>query len=264
MKKHLRAAILIVTMFLPSWMWASAGPSVSDIITRSVQAIEHDWDAEPKYDCTERDRSGKGSKTYEDLMIEGSPYQELIAVDRKPLSAAQQASEKQKLQDTISKRKSESPQERAQRIAKYDEQSKRNHALVADLTKALDFKLVGEGRLDGHDVYVLDARPRPGYQPKSTQTQVLTGMRGKLWIEKKTFQWVKVEAEVIHPVSIDGFVARVEPGTRFELAKTPVSDDVWLPKHFSMKSRAKILFIFGKDGSDDESYFNYHLQKRQF
>ena len=264
MKKYLCLAILIVAILLPPLIRASARPSASDIIARSVEALEHDWQAEPRYDCTERDRNGKGSKTYEDMVIDGSPYQELVAIDGKPLSAAQQASEKQKLQDTISKRKSESPQERAQRIAKYDAQNKRNHALAADLTKALDFKLAGEGRLEGHDVYVLDARPRPGYQPESTQTQVLTGMRGKLWIDKKTFQWVKVEAEVIHPVSIDGFVARVEPGTRFELEKTPVSDDVWLPKHFSMKSRARILFIFGKDGSDDESYTGYHLQKRQF
>jgi hypothetical protein len=41
---------------------------------------------------------------------------------------------------------------------------------------------------------------------------VLTGMEGKLWIDEKTFQWVKVEATVIRPVSIEGFLAEVEPG----------------------------------------------------
>jgi len=30
-------------------------------------------------------------------------------------------------------------------------------------------------------------------------------MEGKLWIDEKTFQWVKVEATVIRPVSIEGF-----------------------------------------------------------
>jgi hypothetical protein len=42
-------------------------------------------------------------------------------------------------------------------------------------------------------------------------------MEGTLWIDKKTFQWVKVEATVIRPVSIAGFLAQVQTGRRFEL-----------------------------------------------
>jgi hypothetical protein len=255
---------LVATLLLSSAMKRAPRLDTLEIIARSVQAIQRDWDADPQYECKERDRTAKGSKTYEDLMIDGSPYQLPIALDDKPLSPEQQAEEKQKMQDAIAKRKAESPQDRAQRIGKYQEQRKRDHALVEDLTKAFDFKLAGEGRIEGHQAYILDARPRPGYQPDSKQTQVLTGMKGKLWIDKSTFQWVKVEAEVIHPVSIDGFVARVEPGTRFELEKTPVAADVWLPKHFSMRSHARVLFVFGKSDSDDESYFDYHPQKQQF
>lgn len=41
-----------------------------------------------------------------------------------------------------------------------------------------------------------------------------------------------VEATVIHPVSIEGFLAQVEPGTQFKLEKMPVADGIWLPKHF--------------------------------
>jgi len=255
---------LVATMLLFSAMTRTPPLDASEIISRSVEAIKHDWDVDPQYECKERDRAGNGSKTYEDLMIDGSPYQLLIAVNEKPLSPEQQTGEKQKMRDVIAKRKAESPQDRAQRINKYEEQRKRNHALIEDLTKAFDFKLTGEGRLDGHRVYVLDAKPRPGYHPDSKQTDVLTGMKGKLWIDTATFQWVKVEAEVIHPVSIDGFVARVEPGTRFELEKTPLAADVWLPKHFSMRSHAKIFFMFGKSSFDDETYFDYHLQKQQF
>jgi hypothetical protein len=51
-------------------------------------------------------------------------------------------------------------------------------------------------------------------------------MQGKLWIDKDSFQWVKVEAQVMHPVSIEGFLAKVEPGTHFELEKEPVATDM--------------------------------------
>jgi hypothetical protein len=67
-------------------------------------------------------------------------------------------------------------------------------------------------------------------------------MQGKLWIDKPTCQWVNVEAEVVHPVSIAGFLAQVQPGTRFELEKMPVVEGSWLPKHFSTKMWAKSFF----------------------
>src|SRR5579862_3138974 len=264
MKHSLWIAGLLAALSVPYSARASGAPSAADIISRSVQALQRDWNADPQYDCTERDRNGKGSKTFQDLMIDGSPYQELTAVNDRPLSSDQKADEQRKLQEAIAKRKSESPQDRAQRIAKFQQDQKRDHELTQDLTKAFDFRLVGQGRMDGHEVYILDAKPRPGYQPDSKETQVLTGMRGKLWIDKKTFQWVRVQAEVIHPVSIEGFIARVEPGTRFELEKTPVADGVWLSKHFSMRSRAKILFVFGKDGTEDQTYFDYHPRKQQY
>jgi hypothetical protein len=82
-------------------------------------------------------------------------------------------------------------------------------------------------------------------------------MQGKLWIDQATFQWVKVEASVIHPVSIEGFLAKLEPGTQFELEKAPVSGGVWLPKHFSFRSKAEILSFIGDNTHDDEAYFYY-------
>jgi hypothetical protein len=79
-----------------------------------------------------------------------------------------------------------------------------------------------------------------------------------MWIDKQTFQWVKVEAEVTRPVSIIGFVATVEPGTRFELEEMPVAGDVWLPKHFAMTSKAKVMEVIHHKGHEDETYFDYH------
>lgn len=257
------AGVLAVALACSS-MRTYAGPNADEIIARSVEATQRDWDADPRYDCTERDRDGNNSKTYRDYMIEGSPYQLLIAINGKPLSPSDEANEKRKMQDAVAHRKAESPGDRQARIAKHQEQRTRDHEMMEQLTKAFRFRLAGSTRLDGHEVYVLDATPRPGYQPTDARTQVLTGMRGKLWIDTKTFQWVKVEARVIHPVSIDGFLARVEPGTRFELEKTPVDQGVWLPKHFSLRSRAQVLFVFGHSQSDDDTYLGYHPQKQQF
>ncbi|MGC2550916.1 MAG: hypothetical protein WA437_11675, partial [Candidatus Sulfotelmatobacter sp.] len=55
--------------------WAVGQDNADAIIQHSVEANKRDWDAAPGFDCLERDRGSDGSKTYEDMMILGSPYQ---------------------------------------------------------------------------------------------------------------------------------------------------------------------------------------------
>jgi hypothetical protein len=237
---------------------ASQQEDASKIVERSVQVLKKDWAAEPHFNCSERDKDKNGIRTYEDIMLDGSQYQELVAVNDKPLDTHEQAEQQQKFQRTASERRSESAPQKHRRIAKYQADRKRENELVTELTRAFTFTVVGTDKLDGHDVYVLNAEPRKGYRPPNFETRVLTGMRGKLWVERNSYQWVKVEVEVVHPVSIGGFIARVEPGTRFELEQIPVSGDIWLPSHFAVRSRSKVVFLFNHQTDEDDTYFNYH------
>jgi hypothetical protein len=251
----MKQLLLIVLLALTSFAQIDA----HTIIERSVQANTQDWNAAPSYDYFERDREpGGGTKTYEVMMILGSPYQRLIAVNGEALSQREQEQEHQKLESTLIQRSNESGSERAERIAKYEKDRKRDHLLMDQLTKAMNFVLVREQELNGRQVYVLKATPRSDYQPPTMEAEVLRGMEGELWIDESTFQWAKVQARVIRPVSIEGFLARVEPGTRFELERMPVADDIWLPSHFSMKSRARVLFLFSRKSQEDETYYDYH------
>jgi hypothetical protein len=190
-------------------------------------------------------------------MIEGSPYQELTAVNGVPVPPNQRAEEDRKLKKTISDRHQESAEQKQKRVADFDKQRSRDRLMLEQLTQAFDFKLQGMQKLNGFNVYVLDATPRAGYHPPNLETQALTGMQGRLWIDQKTYQWVKVEARVVRPVSIEGFLAKVEPGTRFELEKKPVADGVWLPTHFAMESRARILNVIHHHREEDDTFFDY-------
>ena len=103
----------------------SAQNDAGTIIRRSVEANAVDWKAAPGYDCFERDaQQGGGTKTYEELMILGSPYERLVAVNGKPLSPEQQEQEQQKSKAAVVERQRESPQERAEHIEKYEKERK--------------------------------------------------------------------------------------------------------------------------------------------
>jgi hypothetical protein len=77
--------------------------------------------------------------------------------------------------------------------------------------------LSGEDTINGYHSFVLEATPKAGHQPPSRETQVLKGMRGKMWVDTAQYQWVHVHAEVFRPVTFGLFFARVKPGTEFTL-----------------------------------------------
>lgn len=235
--------------------------NVDEIIKRSAAAMERDWKAAPGYSFRERDvqtkRGGaKVVKTYQVLMIGGSQYNHLIAINDQPLSKAQEQQEDQKLKAEIQKREHESPRDRAKRVAKYERERRQDHAMIAEMTRAFDFRLAGTENVDGHEAWVFEALPKAGYQPPNRDAKVLTGMRGKLWVDKQHYQWVKVEGEVVQPVAY-GIFAKVSPGTRFELEQAPIEGDLWMPKHFSVKVNARALGFINENSTDDETYQNY-------
>jgi hypothetical protein len=230
---------------------------VKTIVQRSVAANERDFRAAPQFNYKEKDRVGTEIKAYQVTMIDGSPYQRLIAVGGNPLSHDQAAEELKKERQAATDRKAQSPQQRRDRIAAYEKDRKRDHEMMGQLSEAFEFTLLGKKKVKTFNVWVLKATPRPGYQPPNMETQVLPGMEGELWIDQKTYQWVKVTAKVIHPVSIEGFLARVEPGTRFEIEKAPVSDGIWQITHFSMQSHAKVLFLVNRASEEEDWFYDF-------
>ena len=130
-------------------------------------------------------------------------------------------------------------------------------ALVEEMAEAFDFRVVGEQKLDNYDVDVFEASPRPGYQPKSRETKILTGMKGTLWIDKDTYQWVKVEGVAFRPLAIGWFIAKVLPGTKFCLEQQPFVKALWLPERFSAEINAKVL-CWQKHYVYRETYSSYH------
>ncbi len=261
--KHLALTALIICSALPGV--AGGSPDVRDLLKRSVAATARDWKEAPNYVFLEHDVEekldakgkvkSKTDKTYEVSMIDGSQYNRLVKVNGKSLPSDQQKAEDAKLQAERQRRLQQSPAERAKRVAKYEKERKQDQAMIREMADALDYKMVGEESVNGRPTYVLAATSKPGYVPKSRDAKVLTAMRGKLWIDKAETQWVKVEAEVIRPVSFYA-VASVTPGTKFILEQEPVGNGLWMPKHFSVHVNSNVFWV-ARNSNDDETYSDY-------
>ena len=258
------AGLAVICLALGS---AAVAPNqAASIIDKSIAVNDRDWRAQDLYVHEERnvrsnvDANGhskiEGAKEYQVLMIEGSPYRKLIGVNNESLSAAEQATEERKLQREIARRRAESPDERSKRIGKYEQQRAEEHLLMQQITSAFHFRLLEDEEVAGVSCYRLSATPREDYAPPLERARVLKGMRGTLWIDKANYHWAKVQAEVTQPVSFGFFIARVNPGTRFELTQMPV-DSYWLPKHFVQTVNASVFGLYGYRSQDETFYSRY-------
>src|SRR5437588_8826651 len=135
-------------------------------------------------------------------MIDGSDYHFAVAVDDEPLSPDRQKTELVKLKNEMRRRKSESPSARRARINAWKKQRNENGELLLDFPTALTFQLLGEETKNGHPAYVLSATPIQGIVPATRAAKVLSGMHGKVWVEKDTLHPMLVECTVVTPVPV--------------------------------------------------------------
>jgi hypothetical protein len=236
---------------------APPDPSVDAIIRRSAAANEADWRLESRYDHCERDDDGDTTRTYDVTMMEGTPYERLVAVDGRLLPPDKQRDEQQKLQREAANRRVESPSQRAKRVGKYTEKHARVLRLFRQMADAFLFELKDTRSADGRTAYVIAATPRPGYKPPTRDARALTGMTAEFWIDTTSYHWIKAVAQVTRPVSIVGVLVRIEPGTTVAFEKAPVVDGTWLMTHLLVRSSSRVLLLFGHHTYEDERYFDY-------
>ena len=87
-----RTVLTTITLVL-SVQFAVAKQDVSGIVRQSAEANKRDWAAAPDFDYSERDRTKGGDKTYAVPMIEGTPYERMIAINGHALNAARRQDE---------------------------------------------------------------------------------------------------------------------------------------------------------------------------
>lgn len=238
-----------------------------DIIRRALEVDHHNFDRAQKYTCTQRevikhlDKHGNVKstdvKTYDINYYFGEFYSRLVQVDDKPLGEKEQKKEDEKLEKFLAKHRKESEEDREKRARKQQKEREEGRAFVRDVVNAYDFRLVGEEPVSGEDAWVLEATPRKDFQPTQPHADMLKKMKGRIWIEKQQYNWVKVEAEAIDTISFGLFLFRIHPGSRFELENAHVNNELWWIKRLSINGSARIALLKNESVDQEEVFSNY-------
>jgi hypothetical protein len=211
----------------------------------------------------EHDLDGKGDvksvdvKTYEVMELYGEQVQRLIEKDGKALDAGDTEKEEKKIQKVVDKRKNESEDARRKRAQKEEKDREDGRKFVREVADAYNFHLVGTQSLGGRDAWVIDAEPRPGYEPHMKEAKFLPKFRGRVWIDKDEAQLSKLDVQCIDTASLGWFLVRIHKGSRIVIEQTRVNDEVWLPKHFVMKVDVRLGLLKNFNVEMEQTYHDY-------
>jgi hypothetical protein len=244
---------------LAAWILACAAaacaqtPDPLEIVRRSVEQDRlnfrraNDYSYIQHTEQRELDEQGRvkktESRTFDVIVIDGVPYEKLIARDGRPLSEAEARREQEKLDRELERRRREDPAARSRRRTEAEKRREQGREFAREIPDAFTFRLAGEEVLDGRPVWVIDAEPKPGYRGRAKRADLLPKFRGRLWIDKQDYQWVRVEAETIAPVRFGWILAKLDPGAKMVFEQRRVHGEVWLPSHARMELSARLALV---------------------
>jgi hypothetical protein len=176
------------------------------------------------------------TETHESIALYGERYSRLIRKDGKPLSAKEVRAEKEKLDKETNKRKQESAEARAKRLAL-------GKKCAGEWMAESHFSLLGVENINGRPAWKVQADPIPGGSEDCGLKKAKL-FRLSIWIDQADKKWAKVEADNIAPVTWGAILIRVPAGAaHLTQEMTRRNDGAWLPAHLHVRLDAKLILL---------------------
>jgi hypothetical protein len=91
---------------------------------------------------------------------------------------------------------------------------------------------------------VIDFTPNPKFNPPSLYSEGLLGLRGRMWIDAKTGEIVRIEGDIFQSINWGwGMLAHIYPGGKVDLEQTDASGPRWNMTQFHEQVTVKALMV---------------------
>jgi len=241
-------------------LWAQ---DALDIVRRSIERDQTNFEQLKNYTYQQRsefreyDKNGRVKntevETHEILVLGGRQYERLISKKTSLCLKRKRARNRSGwIRNSPSgKRETESDK------AKQEKERIEERKYLREFSEAFNFRLVGEESVSGQPAWMIEAEPKADYKAKSRIAKMFLKVRGKLWIDKSGYQWVKAEGEVTGTISLGLFLLRLAPGALMTFEQTRVNDEVWLPSKIHVRAEARLALIKKERAEIDIVYREY-------
>jgi hypothetical protein len=151
----------------------------------------------------------------------------LVERDGRPLTAAEDAAERSRLNDIL-----RSPND----YLKHEKKNQVGRDYAIQLIKLMPRAMIytytpGQPQPAGAQSpqVVIDFHPNPAFQPPNMISALLTGLEGRLWIDARTGRMTRAQGHLLHTVNFAwGIIAKIYSGGTIELDQTCIDDRRWV------------------------------------
>jgi hypothetical protein len=213
---------------------------IADIAANEIRAIQH-TNSYIRYRMHTHD--AKGDRVRDIIESKDGAVARLILKDGHPLTAAEDEAERARLNDMLT-----SPSE----FAKHVHNDKTGKKLAVDLISLMPDAMTytytpGQPQLPLPKFprqIVLDYAPNPNWSPPNTTAEALTGLRGRMWIDPKTRDLLRMEGNIFQGVNLGwGMLAHIYPGGTLSLDQVEVGDGRWIFSRFVEQVKVRALMV---------------------
>lgn len=200
----------------------------------------------------------KGDTTREIVESVQGNVARLIQRDGNPITAAEDAAERRRLNDILA-----SPSD----FLKHEQRDGAGLNYAIQLIKLLPGAAIytyapGQPQPPGSTSpqVVIDYRPDPAFHPPTMISEFLTGLKGRVWIDARTATMTRIEGDVIRPVNFGwGVVAHIYPGGHVEFEQIVVDGKRWIHSRLDMNITVREVLFRTVNDKTKMSAWNFQL-----
>jgi hypothetical protein len=188
---------------------------------------------------------GKGDQVRDQIETPEGTVSRLILRDGRPLTPQEDSDERNRLSALAA-----SPATFARHIRHDEENRKTGIGLIEMMPGAMVWSYAsGQPQLPGHPaetpaLVVLDFAPNPKWSPPTLESELFTGLQGRVWIDPQTRYMVHLEARVVRPVNIGwGMLAHIYPGGTVTLQQSSAGGQRWMMDHVVEQLTLQALLV---------------------
>ncbi len=187
----------------------------------------------------------KGDQLRDQIETPQGTVARMIERDGKPLTPEQDAAERSRLNAMLS-----SPDDFARHERRDEDDRKQGLDLLRLMPDAMLWSYApDQPQLPGHGagepaLIVLDFKPDPKWSAPSLESDLLTGLEGRVWIDARARRVVHLEANVFRAVNVGwGFLAHVYPGGTVSMDQVATGGDRWIVRHMVQQFTLRALLV---------------------
>jgi hypothetical protein len=159
----------------------------------------------------------------------------LVAVDGRPLTAAEQRKEDDRLQK-LATHSADLEKQKKQTA----EDGERERRMLQMLPDAFRYQMVGTE----DDLIHLKFVPNPSFRPSNHEAAVFHHLAGDLWIDSRSKRLARMDGTLISDVKFGGgMLGHLNKGGTFEVRQQPVGNGVWEMASLNVQMNGKALFF---------------------